>query len=89
MHRNLNRIQKVGGERASLVFETREKGERQSSGGLGCSPERGAGVELLVAGGSPPARMVAGEEKSSETEKSQRAEGNGGLWHGFRLEAFF
>jgi hypothetical protein len=56
-------------KRGFTALRNREK--RGVEGASAAHQRGGAGVELLVAGGSSPARMVAGEEKSREEQRAE------------------
>jgi hypothetical protein len=57
---------------------------------MDCSPERRAGEEHLVAGGSPLVRRSSERRVGSpEGREPESTGGNESLWLGFGLEAFF
>jgi hypothetical protein len=64
--------------------------EREKEGQRRSSPEEGVPSTSLVAGGTPPAREIAGEGRESpEREIGQRTERTGGFWPRHGLGALF
>jgi hypothetical protein len=63
-----------GGKRFRKSSYLDENRERQRKGSRGGSPERRAGLKLWVAGGSPEARVVAGERADRQRSREAIAE---------------